>query len=56
MVLTGAVAGGAVLGLAFTVRRWYTPVVEVVGLIAALAFLGVGLRWSFDVLRDVYGD
>lgn len=56
LLTTGAVAVGAVLLLLVTARQWFTPAVEAVGALSGLAFLVLGIRWSFGVLGDVYGD
>lgn len=53
---SGAVTVAAVLLLWFTAGRWFTPIAEGVGVLSAVAFAGLGLRWSFERLGDVYGD
>ena len=56
MLTSGAVAVAAVLLLWFTAEAWFTPIAEVVGLAAGVAFTVLGLGWSFDRLGDVYGE
>jgi hypothetical protein len=56
MLASGAVAVAAVILLWFTAGRWYTPVVQAVGGLAGVAFAGLGLRWSFKHLGEVYGE
>lgn len=56
MLASGAVAVAAVLLLWFTAEAWFTPIAEVAGLAAGLAFAALGLWWSFDRLGDVYGE
>lgn len=56
LTATGGVTVAAALVLWSTTSRWYTPAVEAVGFVAAVAFLAVGVRWSFSRLEGVYGD
>lgn len=56
MLAAGAITLAVVVVLGFRTRAWYTPVLEVVGLLAAGALLWLGVRWSLSVLEDEYED
>lgn len=56
MLASGALAAAAVVLLWYTAGRWYTPIAEAVGVLSAVAFAGLGLRWSFARLGEVYGE
>ena len=56
LLAAGGIAAAAAVFLFRTPDRWYTPGVQLLGLMAAIAFLWFGLRWSYMRLNDVYGD